>query len=255
MIKNIYSYHHIQENLFSFFCVAFFIIGIATVIFPKRHVEGAIDSISYYALPAWNNTTLYRRGDFVRYQGGYYESLRENVDHRPDLNLGFLWQVLPSINEPAPLNTLTPIAPVRLFDISMTLDSTLLRNSSDLFTTIQFTSFGTLPTIVNLDYKILDTNGLAVYTEQGTTTIETEGVLSKDFNNLLLKDGVYTLVLTTSYGENVNDEFRQSFEVRGTTYYLTIYLLFITGLGIIGYIFYLLFIKNKNKTIYKIRMR
>ena len=78
---------------------------------------------------------------------------------------------------------------------------------------ITFASFGTVPTFVDLTYSILDSSEKEVYSEKGNVTVTTEQVVRKNFENLNLPDGKYTLVLTTVYGDNVKDEFRQVFEV------------------------------------------
>ncbi|MBI2451705.1 hypothetical protein HYV50_01340, partial [Candidatus Pacearchaeota archaeon] len=108
---------------------------------------------------------------------------------------------------------LSPKIPEELFDITLELESSAITNSNELATRIIFASFGTIPTHVDLTYVILDSTGNEVYREKGETIVETEAVLSKRFENLQLGDGRYSLILTTLYGDNVTDQFRQEFSV------------------------------------------
>ena len=110
----------------------------------------------------------------------------------------------------------TPTATgVQLFDIALTVDSAVLGKSSELIARTQFTSFGTVPTLVNMVYRIEDAGGNKVFSENDEVTVETEQLVTKEFKNLELKNGKYTLILSTTYGDNVTDEFRQAFEVKG----------------------------------------
>jgi hypothetical protein len=103
---------------------------------------------------------------------------------------------------------------IKLFDIKLEIENSSLSVSQDLVAKTQFISFGTVPTLVDMVYKILDTSGKVVYTESDKIIVETEQVVSKKFDNLSLNTGKYTLVLVTTYRENVTDEFKQSFEVK-----------------------------------------
>ena len=116
---------------------------------------------------------------------------------------------------------------------------------------VEFTSFGTVPTDVKLIYKIKNSNGEEVFSENGDTTVETEKLVTKDFKKLNLTDGKYTLFLTTIYGNNVTDEFKQTFEIKenfsaNKGYSSGVWLGLIFSLLIIGGALYL-FIKRKNK--------
>lgn len=104
--------------------------------------------------------------------------------------------------------------PTQLFDISLKIANPLLDKSSDLVASVDLFSFGTEPTLVDLVYKVLDVRGKEVYRENNKVIVETEQVLSKSFPNLSLRGGKYTLVLDTTYGDNIQDEFKQSFEVK-----------------------------------------
>jgi hypothetical protein len=105
------------------------------------------------------------------------------------------------------------IAPSELFDIKLELDSSTIKHSNELFSVIRFESFGNVPTPVDLTYSIVDLSGKEVYSEKGNVTVTTEQIVRKNFESLNLPAGKYTLVLTTVYGNNVKDEFRQVFEV------------------------------------------
>ena len=104
--------------------------------------------------------------------------------------------------------------PSNLFDIALTIDSAVLGASSDLVARTQFTSFGSMPTAVKMVYAIENANGLDVFSENSEVTVETEQLVTKEFKNLNLGSGKYTLILSTTYGNNVQDEFRQAFEVK-----------------------------------------
>ncbi len=105
----------------------------------------------------------------------------------------------------------------KLFDIIFTLQNALLNKSSSLVAMTQFTSFGTVPTSVLMKYQIVDSKNVPVYSSKESVTVETERLVTKKFENLNLPNGKYTLVLSTSYGNNVNDEFKQVFEVKGAS--------------------------------------
>ena len=102
----------------------------------------------------------------------------------------------------------------QLFDINFIIESPVIRNSGDLVAKTQFTSFGTVPTPVSMAYRIEDIGGKVVYTEKDEVTVETEKLVIKEFKSLNLIEGKYRLILTTIYGDNIKDEFRQEFEVK-----------------------------------------
>lgn len=103
---------------------------------------------------------------------------------------------------------------MQLFDIKMELENAVLKDSSDLRANISFESFGNVPTPVNMMFKVLDEHGDAVYSEHHSITVETENVYVKDFPKLVLPAGKYSLMLSTNYNGDVNDDFRQEFEVQ-----------------------------------------
>jgi len=104
--------------------------------------------------------------------------------------------------------------PKQLFDIQLILEKTSLTPEDNLGISIKFENFGSIPTAVNLTYRILNDKQEIVYEENDSILVQTERILVKTFDNLVLDKGNYNFVLTTVYGENVTDEFRQTFEVK-----------------------------------------
>jgi hypothetical protein len=140
---------------------------------------------------------------------------------------------------------------IKLFDIILTINDAIISKSKDLVAKVEFTSFGTVPTDVKLIYKIKDSNGQEVFSEDGEITVETEKLVTKEFKKLNLADGKYNLFLTTIYGNNITDEFKQTFEVKenfstNKGYFSGVWFSLIFSLLIIGGALYL-FIKNKKK--------
>ena len=121
------------------------------------------------------------------------------------------------ITTAGPAEGFVPVSEIQnmLFDIALTIESAVLNKSSDLIARTQFTSFGTVPTLVNMVYRIEDAGGKEVFSENDEVTVETEQLVTKEFKSLALRSGKYTLILSTTYGDNVTDEFRQAFEVKG----------------------------------------
>jgi len=105
--------------------------------------------------------------------------------------------------------------PSQLFDIKLILEDYEVKNSNELTSIITFISFGNISTFVNLTYTISDSSEKRVYSEEENITVTTDQTIRKNFKKLNLSAGKYTLVLTTIYGENVTDEFRQEFSVKG----------------------------------------
>ena len=124
--------------------------------------------------------------------------------------------IISSSSQTAPETISPPVGEAieQLFDIVLSIESATLNKSGDLIAKTQFTSFGTMPTPVNMAYRIEDIGGKVVYTEKDEVTVETEKLVIKDFKSLNLIEGKYRLILTTIYGDNIKDEFRQEFEVK-----------------------------------------
>ena len=138
---------------------------------------------------------------------------------------------------------------IKLFDIILTINDIILNKSKDLLAKTEFTSFGTVPTTVKMNYRIEDGSGKEVFNDNGEVIVETEALVTKEFTKLDLKDGKYTLFLTTVYGENITDEFKQTFEIKKTLagdnkFSIGIWLIIVFGLLFISGIFYK-FIKRK----------
>ena len=84
---------------------------------------------------------------------------------------------------------------------------------------VRFESFGSEPTPVNMLFTFLDNEGNEIYAEENSAIVETEKILTKKFSYLNLDKGDYTLVLTTLYNVDVEDEFREKFTIRGKRNY------------------------------------
>lgn len=136
-----------------------------------------------------------------------------------------------------------------LFDITLNLDSAILNKSGDLVSRTEFVSFGTRPTLVSLEYSIQNAAGKEVYHENDQVIVETEKIISKQFTNLNIKGGKYALVLTTTYGENVRDEFKQKFEVKGFSNSIKIILIATTIIFVASAIIYnnIRFLRRKKR--------
>jgi hypothetical protein len=107
----------------------------------------------------------------------------------------------------------TGTIPSQLFDITFNLEDTLIPSTDELSVVITFESFGNVPIPVNLTLIILDEDGNEVYREELNITVITEEVLRWDYEKLELDEGKYVAILQTLYGDDVYDEFRQSFEI------------------------------------------
>jgi len=104
----------------------------------------------------------------------------------------------------------------QLFDITFELDSSIVLSVEDLVARTTFESFGTEPTLINLTFIILDELGNQVYSEKDSLVVETENVFTKEFPNLDLEIGKYTIILNTLYNEDVEDGFWKEFEIRSS---------------------------------------
>ena len=104
--------------------------------------------------------------------------------------------------------------PEQLFDITWSLDDASIQNVNELVGTATFESFGTVPTSVNLTFVILDRTGNEIYTGREDIVVVTEEFLRWEYEDLEeLPDGKYTAILKTLYNTNVEDDFRQEFEI------------------------------------------
>jgi hypothetical protein len=139
--------------------------------------------------------------------------------------------------------------PGNLFDIVLSLESAVLFKSGDLVARTQFTSFGKIPTPVAMIYRVVDADNRQVYTEMSNVTVETEQLVIKEFKNLKLGSGKYSLILSTTYGKDVKDEFRQAFEVKGTSGFSSVVLTIMTHIlaAVTGGLVIYRFIRRKPK--------
>jgi len=110
----------------------------------------------------------------------------------------------------------SPAIPEQLFDIKMELDESVVASIDNLVARVTFESFGRVPTPVILTFTILNKDGIEVVREEDSITVETEIFVTKTFEGLELEPGRYTLVLRTLYSIDVEDEFRQEFEIKRT---------------------------------------
>lgn len=115
------------------------------------------------------------------------------------------------------VDSITPEGPGRieqLFDINLLLEDIRIENATDLVVRVEFFSFGTVPTLVDLTFVIEDEANNEVYRSVGEITVETEGLFTQTFEGLELPDGMYTVILTTLYSTDVVDEFSSVFEIK-----------------------------------------
>ena len=102
-----------------------------------------------------------------------------------------------------------------LFDITFDIEEEIIGSSEDLEAVVTFTSFGNIPTPVDMNFIIRDEQGTDVYREKTNITVLTEALLRWNYTQMgVLPPGQYTAVLQTLYGENVFDEFTQEFVIK-----------------------------------------
>ena len=139
--------------------------------------------------------------------------------------------------------------PTQLFDITFSLDDSIISNSDELSAVVTFESFGTIPTTVDLTFIILDQAENEVYRGEDSITVITEEVLRKSFKDLNLPQGKYTLVLNTLYNVDVFDEFRQEFTIGAEKKQISLWIWIVGGIVIgiliVGLIWWLVIIKRK----------
>ncbi len=103
--------------------------------------------------------------------------------------------------------------PLQLFDIDLTIVDRSLSDDEELVLYVNFTSFGTETTLVDLIFTIVDESGKEVHTETDFIFIETEAVMTKKFDTRSLSSGAYRLLVHTVYNTDVEDDFEQHFIV------------------------------------------
>lgn len=114
---------------------------------------------------------------------------------------------------------LTESLPAQLFDINLEIESTKIADVKDLIARLLFTSFGRVPTPVDVTFAVVNKDGETVYSKKDTITVQTQAVLTERFSDIdaIVPAGKYTLIVTTLYNTDVRDEFKQDFEVTGET--------------------------------------
>jgi len=127
-----------------------------------------------------------------------------------------------------------PELPKQLFDIKLELAHYTVYAPEDLAAWVRLESFGTEPTPINLIYIILDKQENVVYTKENYLVVETEEFVVERFEDLDLDPGKYSLLLKTLYNIDIEDEFRQDFEVKSK---LRIWIYIITGFVIFGIVY------------------
>ncbi len=127
----------------------------------------------------------------------------------------------------------------QLFDITFDLNDKLLTEDEDLIARVGFENFGGEPTPVNLFFTVLDEDGEKIYEEEDSTIVETEKILTKNFKYIKFENGKYTLVLTTLYNVNVEDEFREKFTVKKQLYDLWVWISVVINLLLISAVIFL----------------
>lgn len=105
-------------------------------------------------------------------------------------------------------------SPVYLFDIKLEMDNIKITQTDTLSARVVLTNFGTVHTPVAMNFTIIDTYGERAGQEAVVIIVQTEKIYIKEFKSLKLRPGNYTLILETIYGNNVEDEFSQEFEVK-----------------------------------------
>jgi len=120
--------------------------------------------------------------------------------------------------------------PSQLFDIKLELEENIIYNSGELVAWIRFESFGREPTPVELTYILLDKEGNEIYSKTGKEIVETEKFVVEKFDDLNLDYGKYTLLLKTLYNIDVEDEFRQQFEIKNPRKILNYSLIILSAL-------------------------
>ncbi|MCK5603309.1 hypothetical protein KAR91_15605, partial [Candidatus Pacearchaeota archaeon] len=100
-----------------------------------------------------------------------------------------------------------------LLDIKVTLEDNDLSDSADLVAFVELESFGKKSPTIDISYYIPDKSTGFIYARTQTDVVQTEKTVRRDFSDLELAPGKYTLLVKTHYGEDVLDEFTQSFTI------------------------------------------
>lgn len=131
-----------------------------------------------------------------------------------------------------------------LFDISFTLNQTIIERSQDLVAITTFTNFKNISTTVHMNYTILDSLGNIVYKDQEHVTVIHKLNIRKQFLDFDVSKGEYTIILSVLHSNNTFDEFIHNFEIkpkRNVIWYL------FSGITFLLLILLLLFLKRRKK--------
>lgn len=114
------------------------------------------------------------------------------------------------------LTSLDAEVPDQLFDITFTIDETLISSIDDLSGIITFASFGSQPTPVDYKLILLDNNKNEIKVFSGEITVQTENVILtsfEEFKGLNLPNGKYEVIYESVYNVDVKDHFTQVFTI------------------------------------------
>lgn len=151
-----------------------------------------------------------------------------SASNLPSFITPFFSTEIPTIAPLSPIGTFAPgeappeleeTIPAQLFDINLEIESTKIADVKDLIARLLFTSFGRVPTPVDITFAVVNKEGQTLYSKKDKITVQTQAVLTERFSDIdvLVPAGKYTLIVTTLYNTNVRDEFKQDFEVTGET--------------------------------------
>ena len=89
--------------------------------------------------------------------------------------------------------------PPQLFDIDVSLERAVINSIADLVAKVHLSSYGYVPTPVEITTVVRDYNGEIVFQTQGETIVETENIYTQLFPEIALPAGTYTIHITTQY--------------------------------------------------------
>lgn len=141
------------------------------------------------------------------------------------------------------------LLPEELFDIRLLLDRAAVSRVADLVARATFTSFGRVPTPVNMRFTIIDSRGNEVWESVDTTTVETEEVFVKRFLNVgELVPGSYKVRLRTLYNIDVIDVFESPFTILSPEEVESYWLAWLIGGLVVLIVFFFLWRKRTAET-------
>lgn len=104
--------------------------------------------------------------------------------------------------------------PPYLLDITFAFESERVTYAGDLIGIATFQRFGTQPVNANLTYTVYTSSNESVYQESENILITSEEVLRKEFTDLAVSPGEYTLQFTIKYGP-FTESFSMPFVIEG----------------------------------------